>query len=200
MKNDGFFAAVYRLVASIPPGKVMTYGQIARELHSPYSAKLVGFAMSSAPEHLRLPCHRVINRLGEMAHGDMFGGQQAQRQELQAEGVPFLPNGRINLALPFSTLVKRPRSEQRSEKRHWGKPLIRRPLPPDPVSMPCTRFSFSARLNKSLRQPKSRVERWRMARDFCFPCGAAAPEALFHKRQGEQTQPGRGGQPCRYPV
>ncbi len=97
--KSGFFAEVYKLVASIPPGKVMTYGQIARELHSPYSARIVGFAMSAAPKELGLPCHRVVNRLGEMAPGDIFGGHQAQRQQLLAEGVPFLPNGRIHLAL-----------------------------------------------------------------------------------------------------
>lgn len=99
MKSSGFFNAVYKLVALIPPGKVMTYGQIARVLDSPYSAKVVGYAMSSAPAALHLPCHRVVNRLGEMAPGFIFGGRQSQRELLQAEGAPFLPNGRIDLAL-----------------------------------------------------------------------------------------------------
>lgn len=97
MKNN-FFNQVYELVALIPPGKVMTYGQIARELNSSYSAQLVGFAMSAAPKALNLPCHRVVNRLGEMAGNLAFGGAQAQRQLLASEGTPFLENGRVDLA------------------------------------------------------------------------------------------------------
>lgn len=97
MKSSGFFNKVYALVALIPPGKVMTYGQIARVLHSPRSAKVVGYAVSSAPDFSPLPCHRVVNRLGEMAPGLVFGGQKVQRDLLQSEGVPFLANGRINL-------------------------------------------------------------------------------------------------------
>ena len=99
MKSSSFFNAVYELVALIPPGKVMTYGQIGQVLDSPYSAKVVGFAMSSAPDALHLPCHRVVNRLGEMAPGLIFGGPQTQRELLRDEGVVFLPNGKIDLAL-----------------------------------------------------------------------------------------------------
>lgn len=95
-KSSGFFAEVHKLVGEIPPGKVMTYGQIARMLEGGYSPKLVGFAMHAAPPGL--PCHRVVNRLGEMAGRGMFGGEEAQRALLISEGVPFLSNGRIELA------------------------------------------------------------------------------------------------------
>ncbi len=94
--RSGFFQQVYRLVSTIPEGKVMTYGQIARMLGGRYSARLVGFAMSSCPVHL--PAHRVINRKGEMAGGLIFGGAEAQRALLVAEGVPFLMDGRVDLA------------------------------------------------------------------------------------------------------
>ncbi len=96
-KNNAFFNQVYELVARIPPGRVMTYGQIARVLESAYSAKIVGYAMSRAPEVLDLPCHRVVNRLGEMAKGPMFGGEDSQRAKLKKEGVKFKRDGRINL-------------------------------------------------------------------------------------------------------
>ncbi len=92
----GFFQQVYALTALIPAGKIMTYGQMARVLGGVYSAKLVGFAMSSAPEGL--PCHRVVNRLGEMAPRDIFGGEAQQRTRLREEGVPILPDGRVNVA------------------------------------------------------------------------------------------------------
>lgn len=97
MPKQNFFKKVHALVAIIPPGKVMTYGQIAQVLGAVYSARFVGFAMHAAPKHL--PCHRVVNQLGKMAEGPMFGGKEAQRELLQKEGVPFLPNGCINLEL-----------------------------------------------------------------------------------------------------
>lgn len=92
----GFFQQVYALTVFIPAGKIMTYGQIARVLGGVYSAKLVGFAMSSAPDGL--PCHRVVNRLGEMAPRDIFGGEAQQRARLHAEGAPILPDGRVDVA------------------------------------------------------------------------------------------------------
>ena len=98
MSGKNFFNQVYDLVARIPAGRVMTYGQIAETLHSPYSAKVVGFAMSSAPVEQDLPCHRVVNRKGEMAPGFIFGGPERQRQTLMNEGIPFKDNGCIDLA------------------------------------------------------------------------------------------------------
>ena len=77
----------------------MTYGQIAIFLGGVYSARIVGFAMSSAPSALGIPCHRVVNRFGEMAGGLIFGGADAQRRLLKKEGVPFKKNGCIDLDL-----------------------------------------------------------------------------------------------------
>lgn len=93
-----FFQRVYEVVATIPKGKVMTYGQIARRLGGNRSGRTVGFAMRAAPEALKLPCHRVVNRLGEMAPGFVFGGAERQRRLLAKEGVVFLPDGRIDMA------------------------------------------------------------------------------------------------------
>ena len=96
---SGFFERVWELVAAIPPGKVMTYGQISRCLDGACSARYVGYAMASAPAARNLPCHRVVNRLGEMAPEGAFGGPGRQRALLEAEGVPFKANGRIDLVL-----------------------------------------------------------------------------------------------------
>ncbi|MCL2810981.1 MAG: MGMT family protein [Clostridia bacterium] len=97
MGKISFFAEIYALVAGIPPGKVMTYGQIALALGRPRAAKSVGTAMRLTPEHLGLPCHRVVNAQGGLAPGDAFGGPGMQLGMLRAEGVPFLANGRIDL-------------------------------------------------------------------------------------------------------
>lgn len=86
-----FFKNVYTLVARIPAGKVATYGQIAMMLGSPGAARTVGWAMHAAPPGL--PWHRVVNRRGTLSDTTAGG----QRDLLEAEGVPFLHDGRIDL-------------------------------------------------------------------------------------------------------
>ena len=92
-----FFARVYAIVAQIPPGCVLTYGQIAAMAGNPRAARIVGYAMNGAPEDCDLPCHRVVNREGTMAPGLIFGGADIQRARLEAEGVRFKDNGCIDL-------------------------------------------------------------------------------------------------------
>ena len=95
--TGGFFQRVYALVATIPAGKVATYGQIARRLGGFYSGRTVGFAMRAAPAAPPLPCHRVVNMKGEMAPGYVFGGAARQRKLLRSEGVSFRRDGTVNL-------------------------------------------------------------------------------------------------------
>ena len=99
MKKLEFFHRVYEIVAQIPTGKVMTYGQIAMILASPRCARQVGQAMFHAPESLKLPCHRVINSKGELAPAYVFDGVERQREMLQNEGVYFKSNGLVDLKL-----------------------------------------------------------------------------------------------------
>ena len=51
---SGFFEAIYRLVRQIPPGKVVSYGQIALYLGRPRASRVVGCATVSYT-HLTLP-------------------------------------------------------------------------------------------------------------------------------------------------
>lgn len=92
-----FFAKVYDIVSRIPEGKVMTYGQIAALLGEPRGARVVGWAMRAAPSSLNLPCHRVVNRLGEMAPSYAFGSKDIQRELLISEGITFKENGCIDM-------------------------------------------------------------------------------------------------------
>lgn len=86
---------VYALVSRIPAGKLATYGQLAALCGSPRASRIVGAAMLRAPEGL--PCHRVIYRDGTLCCEQAFGGREIQRQMLEVEGVPFLPDGRVDL-------------------------------------------------------------------------------------------------------
>mgnify|MGYP005860698997 CR=1 FL=1 len=98
MKTDraDFFQQVYRLVRHIPAGKVASYGQIARMLGVPNGARMVGWAMGSAPSG-DVPWHRVVNARGEVSLRP-GGGAELQRALLEEEGVAFGAGGRIDLA------------------------------------------------------------------------------------------------------
>lgn len=95
--NIGFFQEVYRIVATIPEGSVLTYGTIATMIGRPRASRIVGYAMNSAPSELHLPCHRVVNKEGHMAPGLIFGGEEQQRKILEAEGITFKENGCIDM-------------------------------------------------------------------------------------------------------
>lgn len=92
-----FYLRVYKIVAQIPEGKVATYGQIALVLGQPTGARTVGWAMRAAPKQLNLPCHRVVNKLGEMAPKNVFGFPELQRVLLESEGITFNENGCIDI-------------------------------------------------------------------------------------------------------
>ena len=93
---SSFYQAVYQVTAQIPAGRVATYGQIAFLAGRPRASRIVGGAMARAPEGL--PCHRVIYGDGRLSPPDVFGGPGIQRMLLEAEGVPFLPAGRVALS------------------------------------------------------------------------------------------------------
>lgn len=78
-----FKDAVYRIVASIPEGRVMTYGDIAALAGHPYAARQVGGLAHFGPPDL--PWHRVVNRLGDCAAG-YYGGKTGHQAALEAEG------------------------------------------------------------------------------------------------------------------
>jgi len=96
-KISSFNLKVYKVVEKIPAGKVMSYGQIAAAIGSPRAYRAVGTAMRFAPSFMELPCHRVLNKAGEMAPDYAFGGAEIQREKLEAEGVFFRMNGTVDM-------------------------------------------------------------------------------------------------------
>lgn len=93
----GFFENVYKVVKQIPAGKVATYGQIAKILGVPRKSKIVGWALHCNPYEGIVPCHRVVNRFGELSGSFAFGGIEVQKNLLKNEGIIFLEDGKINL-------------------------------------------------------------------------------------------------------
>lgn len=101
MDRGRFFAGVYRVVAGIPFGRVTTYGAVARALGHPRHARMVGWAVHDPPAELRLPCHRVVNRDGYLSGGIHFGHPDVMRSELEAEGVAFVDDYRVDMKRHF---------------------------------------------------------------------------------------------------
>lgn len=92
---DKPFEKVYKIVKTIPKGKVSTYGSIAKELGM--SARTVGFALHANPDGEKTPCHRVVNRDGRVAPGYAFGGPGIQKKRLEEEGIKFKDSTHVNL-------------------------------------------------------------------------------------------------------
>ena len=80
-----FNKRVYELVAQIPPGKVMTYGQIAALCGAAWAAWEVGQIAHTGPTDL--PWQRVVNKQGGLAAGWPGGGRSVHRSLLEADGV-----------------------------------------------------------------------------------------------------------------
>ena len=82
-----FDQSVYEYVKTVPRGKVVTYGMIARAIGRPRASRLVGNALHRNPTPVVVPCHRVVNREGRLAPAFAFGGSDMQTRLLRAEGV-----------------------------------------------------------------------------------------------------------------
>ena len=87
-----FFEQVYDFVKTIPKGKVTTYGDIARAIGAPRSAKFVGFALHQNPDPEQIPCYKVVNRRGELASAFVFGGIEVQKALLEEDGIQVVDN------------------------------------------------------------------------------------------------------------
>lgn len=94
MSETGFRLRVNAMVAQIPKGRVMTYGQIAGICGNARAARIVGgIAHFGDPE---LPWHRVVNKSGGLASG-YPGGRVAHKQHLENEGVEVGLDMRVDI-------------------------------------------------------------------------------------------------------
>lgn len=82
--DSEFKDQVYEIVASIPEGKVMSYGQIAAIAGAAWAAWEVGQIAHTGPSDL--PWQRVVNKAGGLAKG-YPGGYEGHKKDLEAEGI-----------------------------------------------------------------------------------------------------------------
>jgi len=91
--NDetGFFERVYAVVKRIPPGRVTSYGAIARYVGSPQASRMVGWAMNQSHASREfIPAHRVVNRNGMLTGKHHFDGPGVMAELLENEGVAVI--------------------------------------------------------------------------------------------------------------
>lgn len=83
-KQDNFSKKVYRVVKGIPPGRVLTYKQVAARAGNPRAARAVGTLMAKNYDS-KIPCHRVIRSDGKIGNYNR-GGPKAKLALLKKEG------------------------------------------------------------------------------------------------------------------
>ena len=96
LRNASPYERIYALVARIPPGRVATYGQLAR-IEGRCTSRMVGYAMAALPEGRALPWHRVVNARGSVSERRGGGGTSRQEALLRADGLLFDARGRLDL-------------------------------------------------------------------------------------------------------
>ena len=96
-----FREAVLKRVKEIPPGTVVTYGDIGDRKRANVGGAMVYLVDY---EDAKLPWHRVIKQDGQLSDRAMSG----QRDRLRAEGITFDADGHVNL------------DQYQWTEHHWG--------------------------------------------------------------------------------
>jgi methylated-DNA-protein-cysteine methyltransferase related protein len=93
------YETIYKIVQQIPAGKVMAYGQIAG-LIPKCTARMVGYALSAAPDEPEIPWWRVVNsKLKISLPGAHY---ELQKKLLMEEGIVFNSSGKMDEKYRFS--------------------------------------------------------------------------------------------------
>lgn len=84
-----FHQQVYAVARAIPPGQVLTYGEVARRLGDPGASRAVGQALGHNPFAPVVPCHRVLAAGGRSGGFSAEGGAQTKLRLLEIEKARF---------------------------------------------------------------------------------------------------------------
>ncbi len=81
-----FEREVLEMLRNVPPGEVITYGDLARRLGKPNASRAVGNVCAKNPAILVVPCHRVVPAAGGVGNYGGAGGPATKRRLLEKEG------------------------------------------------------------------------------------------------------------------
>lgn len=98
-----FVAKVYQALQKVPPGRTVTYGELARTVGSPSGARAIGRAMARNPIPIFVPCQRVLAANGEVGGFSAYGGAVTKARMLALEGSPprARPKSTASDAFPY---------------------------------------------------------------------------------------------------
>jgi methylated-DNA-protein-cysteine methyltransferase related protein len=86
--GDSFFLKVYEVTKLVPPGRVTSYGAIARFIGAPGASRMVGWAMNNCHTYDEtIPAHRVVNRNGLLTGKHHFRHPDLMQELLESEGI-----------------------------------------------------------------------------------------------------------------
>ena len=88
-----FFEKVYKVVAKIPRGKVVTYKELARVCGT--SPRTIGRIMARNENPFTFPCYKVVSSTGELRGYSAWGGVPRKRDLLKRDGITFDIRGRV---------------------------------------------------------------------------------------------------------
>ena len=89
--------ALYIVLAAVPAGRVVSYGQLAELAGLGRAARWVGRTLSQLPEGSTLPWHRVVAAGGRLSLPLGSPSGDEQRARLRSEGVQIM-NNRVDIA------------------------------------------------------------------------------------------------------
>lgn len=95
--NHPVLQTIWDIVAMIPRGQVMTYGDIARAAGLARGARHAGYALRMTPPGMNLPWHRVVAAGGRIAFSSTSRHYREQARRLRSDGVA-IKNGRVHPA------------------------------------------------------------------------------------------------------
>lgn len=82
------------MLKKIPPGRVVTYKEMARVCDT--SPRAVGRVMAGNADPLNFPCYKVVSSQGDLRGYSAKGGLRKKRELLEKEGVVFSPKGNVD--------------------------------------------------------------------------------------------------------
>ncbi len=94
VRGTNFQIKVWEALVRIPPGRVLSYGDVAAAIGAPAATRAVGSAVARNPVAFLIPCHRVIRKTG--AIGDYRWGAARKKAILAWEAARTIPPGRGN--------------------------------------------------------------------------------------------------------
>jgi methylated-DNA-protein-cysteine methyltransferase-like protein len=95
--ESGFRESVLKIVARIPKGNVISYGQAAMMAGFPRAARQVGWVLHTLPNGTMVPWHRVLSANGHVPSKGRELAAMEQIARLRREGVEVADDGTLDI-------------------------------------------------------------------------------------------------------